>query len=394
MRAWEHHPKPPQATGPWIGMRRARRHQNSALDAASRLNLPAANPLADAKARGLTRISMSNPEVRSAEGVPARFAVALAIAAAFVVFVTVDQSHWWRLKPDYAFGWLVPVFVVFLIADRWRTIRAILHPTGQSPLPRWLKSITSLAAGTALVFGLLVFLFGAYYKSGEGPTQPGSFALAAGFSGILLGMVYFNAPEGGVAGKPAAVGWRAVGGDARLRAVALFLFPALIWMLSAPLVTAVENALSLFLLRKVVAVVSAAFSVLGLPLIRQGNVLILPHGQVGVADACSGIRSLTGCLFAGTFLAAVFLDRFWKKVLLVAAAMGLAFLTNLVRSLFLTAWAYTYGSEAIEGTLHDATGYAVLGLTSIGLFCMLPFFKVSNWRRWLGLVQDPAGTAR
>ena len=151
--------------------------------------------------------------------------------------------------------------------------------------------------------------------------------------------------------------------------------------------TAVENALSLFLLRKVVAVVSAAFSVLGLPLIRQGNVLILPHGQVGVADACSGIRSLTGCLFAGTFLAAVFLDRFWKKVLLVAAAMGLAFLTNLARSLFLTAWAYAYGSEAIEGTLHDATGYAVLGLTSLGLFCMLPLFRTSNWRKWLGLAE-------
>ena len=38
----------------------------------------------------------------------------------------------------------------------------------------------------------------------------------------------------------------------------------------------------------------------------QGNVLALPTGNVGVEDACSGIRSLTGCLFAGSFLAAVF----------------------------------------------------------------------------------------
>ena len=58
--------------------------------------------------------------------------------------------------------------------------------------------------------------------------------------------------------------------------------------------------------------VFTVFSLLGYPLIQEGNVLVLPLGQVGVADACSGIRSLTGCLFAGSFLAAVFLDKFWK----------------------------------------------------------------------------------
>ncbi len=311
--------------------------------------------------------------------------MALLVASGFVAFITVDQSHWWRLKPDYAFGWLVPIFVVFLVADRWRKLRNIVNSGGKSPLPRWLKSVTGFAAGAALGVGLVIFILGAIYRADEGSSQPGSFALAAGFSGILIGMIYLNTPEGRIADPRAGLGWRAIREDARVKAASLFLFPALIWMLSAPLVTAVENVLSLFLLHKVVAVVSTVFSILGLPLIRQGNVLILPHGQVGVADACSGIRSLTGCLFAGTFLAAVFLDRFWKKILLVAAAMGFAFLTNLVRSLFLTSWAYAYGSDAIEGRLHDATGYAVLGLTSLGLFCLLPLFRSSNWRRWLGL---------
>jgi exosortase/archaeosortase family protein len=98
---------------------------------------------------------------------------------------------------------------------------------------------------------------------------------------------------------------------------------------------------------------------------------------VGVADACSGIRSLTGCLFAGSFLAATFLNRLWKKVALVAASLVLAFLTNLGRSLFLTAWAYNYGPEAIEGTVHDVAGYAVLGLTLVGLLCLLPLFNLN-----------------
>jgi exosortase len=320
---------------------------------------------------------------RAGPEVPDRFFAALALALAFVVFLTLDQMHWWQLKPDYAFGWLVPAFVVYVVVDRWPTLRKFFSASGPSPLPRALRWTCAAAAGLSLGLGLLFFLVGAVYRAGSGVTQPGSLALAIGFSGMLLGMIYFNVPDGRIG--PPVTGWGALRADARLRATALFLFPALIWILSAPLVTAVENAVSLFLLRKVTTVVFTVFSLLGYPLVQQGNVLLLPHGQVGVAEACSGIRSLTGCLFAGSFLAAVFLDRFWKKVLLVAAAMGFAFLTNLLRSLFLTSWAYAYGSDAIAGKIHDTTGYAVLGLTCVGLFCLLPLFRAANWQRWLRL---------
>jgi exosortase len=102
---------------------------------------------------------------------------------------------------------------------------------------------------------------------------------------------------------------------------------------------------------------------------------VLPKGEVGVAEACSGIRSLTGSIFAGSFLAAVFLDHLWKKIGLVASAMFLAFFTNILRSLFLTSWAYAYGSAAIEGSVHDITGYAVLGVTVLGLLALIPLFN-------------------
>jgi len=114
--------------------------------------------------------------------------------------------------------------------------------------------------------------------------------------------------------------------------------------------------------------------------------LILPEGQVGVEEACSGIRSLTACIFAGSFLASVFLDRFWKKVMLVVAAMLFAVLTNLLRSLFLTYWAYSNGADAINehwvlpifgdiGSVHDVTGFAILGVTCVGLILLLPIFN-------------------
>lgn len=160
-------------------------------------------------------------------------------------------------------------------------------------------------------------------------------------------------------------------GEARFRVAALFIFPVLVWAISAPIVSAVESQISLFLLRKVVTVVAFTFDMLGYPLEQQGNVLMLPKGPVGVADACSGIRSLTACLFAGSFLGAAFFDKFWKKALLVAASMGFAFVMNLGRSLFLTGWAYAHGPDAISGTVHDAAGYAVLGLTCAGLLALV-----------------------
>jgi len=334
------------------------------------------------------RQHMPNFIQRLGPGVPDRFLAALVVGLAFVVFLTVDQMHWWQSKPDYAFGWLVPLFVCYLIYDRWPRLQGLFRKIDPSPLPGWWQILTSAAALALLLVGLGLFLLAALYRAGAGSTQPGSLVLAAGFSGVLLGMIYFNVPAGRVGAGTPATGWRALQADARLQVVALFVFPAFIWMLSAPLMTAVENAVSLVLLRKVVTVVFSVFSLLGYTLVQEGNVLLLPRGSVGVADACSGIRSLTGCLFAGSFLAAVCLERWWQKILLISLAMGFAFLTNLLRSLFLTGWAYAYGSEAIEGQLHDVTGFAVLGLTVAGLLAFLPLLNPGNWRRWLGLESD------
>ncbi len=292
-----------------------------------------------------------------------------------MAFLVVDQSHWWRLNPDYSFGWLVPLFVVFVIMDRWTGVVVLFRVQAPDRMPRTVSAALSVLMAGFLGTGLVFFLLGALYRAAAGTSQPGSIALAVGFAFTLLGMVYFNMPAGSVPAAKGELAHGALGSSTRLRAVGYFIFPAFIWILSAPLASAIENAVSLFLLRRVVSVVFTIFDLLGYSLVQEGNVLILPKGQVGIAEACSGIRSLTGCLFAGSFLAAVFLDRTWKKLALVSLALLFAFFSNLVRSLFLTAWAYAYGSDAIEGRLHDMTGFAVLALTSLALLCTLPLFR-------------------
>lgn len=292
-----------------------------------------------------------------------------ALLLAMTALLAWFQSYFWGIREDYSFGYLVPLFVGYVIFDRWPKIFAYWQK-GPDPeagnLPQVAGLMLSLAAWGALLLGGLLFLLGTITNTVSLPVADGSFIMTGGFIGMMLGALYLGSA---LAPSPQA-------GKARyaLGFVAFFIFPIFIWALSTPMYLGLENRISTFLLQKVTFVVFNVFDLLGMPLERRGSVLMLPQGEVGVEEACSGIRSLMGCLFAGSFLSAVFLQQFWKKALLVSMALILAVFTNLLRSLFLTAWAYQYGSHAIEGLVHDVAGYAVLGLTVLGLLMLLPLF--------------------
>jgi len=57
--------------------------------------------------------------------IPAPFLCGLLLAGGFMAFTAWDQSYWWRIREDYSFGWLVPLFVGYLIYDRWPKVTAL-----------------------------------------------------------------------------------------------------------------------------------------------------------------------------------------------------------------------------------------------------------------------------
>ncbi|MCC5790565.1 MAG: exosortase/archaeosortase family protein [Opitutales bacterium] len=328
----------------------------------------------------------------------------LSLKAAFVVLgilavhVVLAQAYFWQNREDYLFGYLVPLFVLYVIWERKDALLALVsgrgHPdwateSGGEPeesaprqsgeAPRgWTSFLLISAAWMGMVGGAMAFLIGAFVLGVMGTSGAGTFFLTSGFSLIVLCVLFLSTP--GDIPNPkwqSEASWsQRLRYDTRVQVALLFLFPALIWLISAPLVDALERQVSLFLLNQVTAVVFFVFDMTMHPIQQHGNVLMLPSGPVHVAEACSGIRSLTACLFAGSFLAAVFLKSIWRKIALVGLAMLFAFFTNILRSLFLTATAYYKGPEAIEGAVHDITGYAVLGLTSLGLIALLPLFNL------------------
>ena len=85
-------------------------------------------------------------------------------------------------------------------------------------------------------------------------------------------------------------------GPTHLRRLA---FPLVLLLLAIPLPALILNQiafpLQLLASRAGEAVVSAA----GIPMLREGNVLILPETKLEVVEACSGIRSLASLLTLG-----------------------------------------------------------------------------------------------
>ncbi|NDV62585.1 exosortase/archaeosortase family protein [Puniceicoccales bacterium CK1056] len=309
-----------------------------------------------------------------------------------VLFLIWDQYFWWKLRDEYAFGFIVPLFVAYVLFERWPrlakgligdadTQEAASNPSSDGPASTF-SSLLEKALITISVLmvagGFVSFFAGSLYRAMEGQNLISSNFLAFGFANILLGGAFlYSGKKADGTPNPLKERWHLA---------LLFLFPALIWMLSVPMFNAVYKTISTFLMNKVAVVVYHSFDLLGYAVVREGSVLKLPLGDVGVEDACSGIRSLTACLFAGSFLGSVYFDKLWKKVFLVGTAMVFAFINNIFRSLFLTAWAYAKGPTGLDthvivwgqdlGNVHDFTGWVVLGLTVICLLALVKLFSI------------------
>ena len=113
-----------------------------------------------------------------------------------------------------------------------------------------------------------------------------------------------------------------------------------------------------------------------IPVLLSGNVIRIPGHDLFVAEACSGLRSLTALVNLGVLLGAMLLVKPWSRVTLLVLAVPMAILINGFR-IFLTAFLVFFVSpEAGSGFMHTTEGWLmfVIAFASLGAVASLLLF--------------------
>ena len=222
-------------------------------------------------------------------------------------------------NPQYAHGWIVPLFAAALLF--W-----------------WRRPITFPVPISARLLGLALLA--------------GSFAMrlfAARFRIVTIDMYTF---------VPAIIGvFILVGGWSVLRwswtplAFLIFMFP-------------LPDEATRYLLGplQTFATITSTFALqtLGLEAYREGNQIILGEMHLGVVDACSGLRMLT--IFCAIAVAMVMVGKrsWWENGIILASAIPIAIIVNSIR-ITITGLAFQVAdSEFAEALFHDWAGLVMM----------------------------------
>jgi exosortase len=112
------------------------------------------------------------------------------------------------------------------------------------------------------------------------------------------------------------------------------------------------------------------YRLVGVPFAQQGSVFYLPAFSVEIASECSGIRSSLALMISSVLAGQLFLNKSWKKVVLVMAVFPVTIFKNGIRIVTLYLLSYFVDIGIIEGGfLHKSGGFIFFGLA----LCILGF---------------------
>ena len=247
---------------------------------------------------------------------PAVGLLALLMVLAYRSVLPAWLSDLW-VDPNYSHGLLVPFVSAWLVYERRQALAMLVPQPALSALPLLAFAIVLMAVG---LLSAEFFI-----------TRVSLLALAAAVIAFVLGYSY-------------------------LRTLAL---PLAFLLFMVPLPVLVFNAiafpLQLFASHLAITVLHAV----GVPALREGNVIELPNGALEVVEACSGLRSLVSLGATSVLLAVVSLRRRSLQLLLVASSIAIAVLANGARIAGTGVLAYHYGPRVAEGLFHGFSGWII-----------------------------------
>jgi exosortase len=161
--------------------------------------------------------------------------------------------------------------------------------------------------------------------------------------------------------------------------------PVVLLPLSIPLPAIVTDALATPLQFRASKLATAMIRWRQIPVQLTGNVIHLRNATLFVAEACSGLRSLTALLSLGVLIGGMYLRSIPSRVLLVFLAIPVAVFVNAAR-IFLTAFLVHFVDPKLaQGAMHRNEGWAMfmiafLILGAVAAVVRFGEYRIAKWR--------------
>ena len=240
--------------------------------------------------------------------------------------VLIDLVSDWYHDANYSHGFLVPLISGYLI---WRK----RHDLAETEIAASRSGLFLVAAG------LLIFIIG--NAASEYFTV--RFSLVVTIFGIVLYQY----------GRPVV---------SKIWFALLFL----LFMIPIPYVLYFSVAFPLQLL--VSKVTAFMLNLIGMTVVRQGNIINLPNQTLEVAEACSGMRSLVSLLALGAIYAYMTQKKAPAKIILFLSTIPIAVVGNISRVFITALIVYTINANVTDEPIHSIMGASVFVVAIVLLF--------------------------
>jgi len=241
----------------------------------------------------------------------------------------------WFNDPNFSHGFFVPVFSLFVL---WRNREKLARQPRQPS--SWGLLIVAFALCVLIVGALGAELF----------LSRTSLLL------LLAGLVIFFC------------GWPL------FRAV-LFPWAFLFLMIPIPEIVFSQITFPLQILASKVA--ALLLPLLGVPVLREGNIINLPAMPLEVAEACSGIRSLLSLVTLAVIYGYLAETRTWARIVLALASIPIAVASNSLRIVGTGLLVQYWDPYKAEGFFHTFSGWLVFMVSVATLFLLHRLLRIA-----------------
>ena len=230
--------------------------------------------------------------------------------------------------PNFEHGIFVPLFALFVLWQDRKKLTAIESSPSWAGLPLVVLGLLMLVTG---VLGAELFF-----------SRVSLLILLAGLIILFPGWTLFRA--------------------------VLFPWAFLILMVPIPSLLLQQVTFPLQLLASRLATV--LLELVGVPVLRQGNMIVLASMPLDVAEACSGIRSLLTLVTLAIIYGYLMETRIWVRVVLALSAVPIAVAANSFRIFGTGLLVQYWDPDKAEGFFHVFSGWLIFVVALIMLFAV------------------------